>query len=329
LTIADRTMPGGLRFAEPVMVTQESLVRLSPALGSALAAVELSPDGMPQIWGLLEAAPLWQPVIRITGPATVVISADHEVLGMIRGAETHLVKPGPYSLLTMLTGVIDQAASAPSPDRLAKAEHLLKIFAAMQRTSHDATLLVVPARPGPWTESIHLRYPLEERSAELARSRVSDAEDALDDDNDPGGRPSGGRSRSGAFLLPRKSRSQSVLADLSQRLLVQIGHLAAADGAVVLGDDLSLYGFGAEVSVPETELVLSVADAISGAVEHGRPLATLGTGPQTVAARFVQQYPECLALVATHTGAVTLFAWAAQGRALTALTQVQDLLVEF
>jgi hypothetical protein len=120
-----------------------------------------------------------------------------------------------------------------------------------------------------------------------------------------------------------------VLADLSQRLLVQIGHLAAADGAVVLGDDLSLYGFGAEVSVPETELVLSVADAISGAVEHGRPLASLGTGPQSVAARFVQQYPECLALVASHTGSVTLFAWAAQGRALTALTQVQDLLVEF
>jgi hypothetical protein len=43
----------------------------------------------------------------------------------------------------------------------------------------------------------------------------------------------------------------------------------------------------------------------------------------------VQHYPESIAIVATATGGVMVFAWAQDGRPLTALKQVQDLLVEY
>jgi hypothetical protein len=329
LTIADRAVPGGLRFSEPIIVTQESLVRLAPALGNALAAVELSQEGMPQVWGLLEAAPLWQPVIRMAGPASIVVSEDREVLGILRGSESYLVKGGPYSLLGMITAVLDQGGSTPSPDRQAKAEHLLRIVATMHRNGLDGTLLVVP-RSGTWPEAIRFRYTLDDRSTDLPRSRLADVEDSLTDHPELEKRPSGARAAEvPGFLLPRKSRSQSLLADLSQRLLVQIGHIAGSEGAVVLGHDLSLLGFGAEVTVPDAEATLSVADAVRGAVEHARPLASLAAGPDQLAARFVHHYPDCLAFVTSRAGTVTLLAWVPQGRPLTALTQVQHLLVEY
>jgi Probable sensor domain DACNV len=329
LTIADRAAPGGLRFSEPIIVTQESLVRLAPALGNALAAVELSQEGMPQVWGLLETAPLWQPVIRMAGPASIVVSEDRQVLGILRGSESYLIKEGAYSLLGMITGVLDHSGSEPSPDRQTKAEHLLKIVATMHRNGVDGTLLVVP-RSGTWPEATRFRYTLDERSSEMSRSRLADADDSIADHPEVAKRPSGGKVvLTPGFLLPRKSRSQSLLADLSQRLLAQIGHLAASEGAVVLGHDLSLFGFGAELVVPDAEATLSVADAVSGAVDPARPMTSLGPGPDQLAARFVHHYPDCLAFVASRAGTVSLFAWVPQGRPLTALTQVQHLLVEY
>ncbi|HEY7682202.1 MAG TPA: hypothetical protein VH879_06130 [Gemmatimonadales bacterium] len=327
LTIADRTVPGGLRFREPVILTQESIVQLTPALGHALAAVELSPDGMPQVWGVLEAAPPWQPVIRIAGPAHIVVSQDKDVLGLIRGGETHLVRGGPHSLMDVIGGTLDHGDSAPSPDRMAKVEHLLKVVATMHRHGKGGTIVVVPTAVGEWPDSVRMRYPLDERSSGISRSRLVDQDDISPE------RPEG-RGRTSApdvpgLLLPRTSRSQSLLADLSQRLLVQMGQLSAAEGAVVIGDDLTLFGFGAALEPPEAEVTLSVVNAVTGQVEHDRTALSVGNGRHALAARFVYHHPQCLAFVATPDGSMTLFAWAAQGRPITALTHLQDLLAEY
>ena len=327
LTIVDRTVPGGLRFREPVILTQESIVQLTPALGVALAAVELSPEGMPQVWGLLEAAPLWQPVIRIAGPAYIVVSQDRDVLGLIRGGETHLVRGGPHSLMDLIGGILDHGDSAPSPDRMAKVEHLLKVVATMHRHGKGGTIVIVPTATGSLPESLRLRYPLDERSSGMSRSRLADLEDAPPERSEARGRTSAPEVP--GLLLPRASRSQSLLADLSQRLLVQMGQLSAAEGAVVIGDDLTLFGFGAELEPPEAEFTLSVVNAVTGHVEHGRTPISVGNGRHTLAARLVHQYPQCLAFVATPDGAMTLFAWLAQGRPITALTHLQDLLAEY
>lgn len=315
-------MPGGLRFNEPVILTQESLVRLAPALGAGLAAVDLSPEDMPQIWGLLEAAPLWQPVIRIVGPAHLVVSQDHEVLGLIRGSEAQLVKSGPYSLMTLVAGVLDRTDSAPSPDRFAKAEHLLKILASVQRHGQGGTVLVVPAGPAAWREALDFRHALDERSATFSRSRLDDVEE-------PSTEGTEAAATTGPPPSPRLSRSHSLLADLSQRLLIQIGQLTAAGGAVVLGGDLSLIGFGATITLPGEDFALSVVDAVTGLVSHGKPVASLVGGDQAGAARFVRRFPDCLGFVGTPEGGVNLFVWGGPDQRLLALVGLQDLLTEY
>jgi hypothetical protein len=328
--VVDRTVPGGLRFGEPIMVTQESIVRLSPALGTALAAVELSTESMPQIWGLLEAAPLWQPVFRISGPGYIVVSQDKDVVGLIRGGETHLVRSGPYSLMTVVGSILDPSSSPPSPDLITKAEHLLKVVATMHRHGKGGTILVVPPTTGTWPDAVRIRYSLDVRSATLSRSRLEDLDESLGERPDLRLRAAAGPVPTApGFLIPMKTRSRSALADLSHRLLVQMGQLSAAEGAVVLGHDLSIFGFGAELEPSDADCTLSVVDAVTGAVEHGRSAASLGSGRHNIAARFVHQYPDCLAFVGSPEGTMTLFAWVAHGRPLAALTRLEDLLVEY
>jgi hypothetical protein len=326
MTVADRSVPGGLRFTEPVLVTQESLVRLSPALGATLAAVELSPDGMPQIWGLLEAPPLWQPVIRIVGPATLVISEDRQVIGLQRGAETHIVRNGPHSLMNLLSAVLDRTQGTSVADSLSCADHLVRVMASMHRTGHDGMILVVPNGSVAWQEAIHLRYTLDAQSSALPKSRLAELPPSR---GEPAQRPTGPPLSNSGPRPALRPRPQTLLADLSQRLLAQIGRFAAADGAVVLGDDLSLHGFGAEVTVPATIGTLCAVDAVSGASEANLPLTALGPGLPALGARFVHYYPDCIALVAVAAGGVTVFAWAPDGHPLTALKHVQDLLVEY
>jgi hypothetical protein len=326
MTVADRTVPGGLRFIEPVMVTQESLVRLSPALGATLAAVEVSPDGMPQIWGLLEAPPLWQPVIRIVGPATLVISEDRQVIGLQRGAETHIVRSGPHSLMTLLSAVLNRTQGASQSDGLSRADHLVRVIASMHRSGYEGMILVVPTESAAWHEAIHLRYAFDPQSSALPKSRLAELPHSR---AEPAMRPSGLPPSNTGPRAALRPRAQTLLADLSQRLLAQIGRFAAADGAVVLGDDLSLHGFGAEVNLPATLGTLSAVDAVSGATEADLPLTALGPGLAAQAARFVHHYPESIAIVATAAGGVTVFAWAQDGRPLTGLKHVQELLVEY
>jgi hypothetical protein len=68
---------------------------------------------------------------------------------------------------------------------------------------------------------------------------------------------------------------------------------------------------------------------VSGASEADLPLTALGPGLPALGARFVHYYPDCIAIVALAAGGVTVFAWAPDGRPLTALKHVQDLLVEY
>jgi hypothetical protein len=328
MTIADRTVPGGLRFGEPIMVTQESIVRLSPALGQALAAVELSPDGMPQIWGLLEAPPLWQPVFRIFGPGYLVVSQDKEVIGMIRGGETHLIKSGPYSLMSVVGSILDPTSSPPSPDVISRGEHLLKIAATLHRHGKGGTILVVPPTSGSWPDSVRLRYSLDARSASSTRARLEDLDESLGERAEHRHRASGSAA-TGAFLIPMKTKPRSALSDLSHRLLVQIGQLSATEGAVVLGNDLSIFGFGADLNPADEDCTLSVVDSVTGVAEHARWAASLGNGRYARAARFVNQFPDCLAFVSSPEGGLMLLAWVTHGRPLTALTRLEELLVEY
>ena len=301
-------------------------MRLSPALGATLAAVELSQDGMPQIWGLLEAPPLWQPVIRIVGPATLVVSEDRQVIGLQRGAETHIVRGGPQSLMTLLSAVLDRSQAASLADGLSRADHLVRVIASLHRTGHDGMILVVPAESLAWQEAIHLRYAFDPQSSAFPKSRLAELPHSRPE---TGTRPPGfGPNNTGPRVAPW-SRPQTLLADLSQRLLAQIGRLAAADGAVVLGEDLSLYGFGADVTVPATVGPITAVDAVSGTTGTDLPLTAFGQGLAGQAANFVRRYPECIAIVASGAGNVTVFAWPQDDRPLTALRHVQELLVEY
>ncbi|HTS87223.1 MAG TPA: hypothetical protein VMG41_01930 [Gemmatimonadales bacterium] len=319
-TIVDRTVPGGLRFTEPVIVSQESVVHLSPGLGSGLAAVDLSAEDMPQIWGVLEAAPPWQPVIHVIGPAHLAVSLDREVLGVIRGGEIQLVKSGPYSLANLVAPIIDRTDAAPSPDRLARVEQLFRILASVERNGQGGTVLVAPTGQNGWAEALRFRYTMDERSTGFARGRLGDLDDPAGEDGESAGR---------ASSATRPSRPRSLLVDLSQRLLAQIAQLAAIDGAVVLGDDLSLVGFGASVTLPAEDFTLSHADAVSGLLGHGRPITSLPWSDEGGAGRFVRRYPDCLGFQVSRDGAICLFAWGGPDRRLVALTGVQDLLTEY
>jgi hypothetical protein len=231
--------------------------------------------------------------------------------------------------MNVVGSILDPSSSPPSPDVISRVEHLVRIAATLHRHGKGGTILVVPSTSGTWPDSVRIRYSLDARSASSTRARLEDLDESRAEQPDHGHRTSGSGQTGPGFLIPMKTKPRSALSDLSHRLLVQIGQLSAAEGAVVLGNDLSIFGFGADIEPAAEDCTLSVVDSVTGAVEHGRSAAALGSSRHNRAARFVHQFPDCLAFVSSPEGSLMLLAWVTHGRPLTALTRLEDLLVEY
>jgi hypothetical protein len=163
---------------------------------------------------------------------------------------------------------------------------LVQLSASMRAQGHGGTLLVVPAGPESWRESIAqpILYSITPRFAALADLL---RQEVAEEDRRPW---------------------ESAL----RRVVDTIGGMTAVDGATILNDQYEVLAFGAKIRRREgiqpvdkwiiTEPIVGNLPVVVQPTEHG------GTRHLS-AAQFVNDQRDSLALVASQDGRFTVFAW--------------------
>jgi hypothetical protein len=98
------------------------------------------------------------------------------------------------------------------------------------------------------------------------------------------------------------------------------------DGAAVVTHELALLGFGAKIItdvVPPK--ILGIRPVVGDALEQ-RSLESLGGMRHQSAARFVTAQRDCIALVVSQDGMVSLFSWLEDERAVLVARELELLL---
>jgi hypothetical protein len=106
----------------------------------------------------------------------------------------------------------------------------------------------------------------------------------------------------------------------------RIGDVTAMDGAAVVTHELALLGFGAKIItdvVPPK--ILGIRPVVGDALEQ-RSLESLGGMRHQSAARFVTAQRDCIALVVSQDGMVSLFSWLEDERAVLVARELELLL---
>jgi hypothetical protein len=105
----------------------------------------------------------------------------------------------------------------------------------------------------------------------------------------------------------------------------QIASLAAVDGAVVLGPDVRVFGFGAKIKIrKQGSLTLSVFSPEPGkqAVVSSE-LESLGGTRHQSAVRFVAAHHEAIAIIASQDRRLSVASWNEEHRSVFVLRDVQ------
>jgi DNA integrity scanning protein DisA with diadenylate cyclase activity len=107
--------------------------------------------------------------------------------------------------------------------------------------------------------------------------------------------------------------------------LNSVGELSAVDGAVVIDENLKLWGFGAKLNFEPAQLDVVRFSPLTNNTST-IPLADLGGTRHQSAARFIRSYPTAMAFIASQDGNVTLFAWLAKEAKVIAIQHLQYLI---
>jgi len=187
---------------------------------------------------------------------------------------------------------------------------------------HGGTLLVVPDERGDWLQSLD-PYPFQLARADVSvpdaiRRELREAADhgeaidrlyacSLSDDEKEAIR---------AGMSPTTWRPQ----DMSR-----IASLAAVDGAVIVGPDVRVFGFGAKIRVrhPGPVRVVMSPPLAGSAASSQSDLEALGGTRHQSAARFVSAHHEAIALIASQDRRLSLASWSDEHAAVLVLRDVQ------
>jgi len=283
-------------FEHPLPLTAGFLTKLAPAverpgihLGVWTFGNEL------KVWGTTRTIPSFCFVLEDIEPGLLVVKhrrldgiGKYANVAVLKGEQVKVIDekgtslPDCPSLLKSLLAFTAAATNGPYHSL----NVLVQLAASMRAHGHGGSLLVVPAGPELWRDSIAqpIRYSITPAFAALSQLLRQEV-----DEED-------------------RRQWESAL----RRVVETIGGLTAVDGATIINDQYEVLAFGAKIRRPErsapvdkwviTEPIVGNLPIVVQPTEHG------GTRHLS-AAQFVYDQRDALALVASQDGRFTVFAW--------------------
>ena len=284
-----------LVFERRLTLDPGALAKVAPAVERAGIHLGVWPDedGALSVWGTVRAIPPLCLVVEVAAPGLIVVkhhrgdeAGKFVNIAVIEGDRIKVVDerasslPDCPPLLTSLLGFDAPASWAGSVNVL------VQLAVSMRGHGRGGSLLVVPHGSQTWQESIvrPMPYAVLPAFAELAQLNRE--------------KPEASRTR-----LWRESLQRAVSA---------VAGLTAVDGATVVTAVFDLLAFGAKIArrrgAPQVEQVTMTEPIVGGAAAVVNP-SQLGGTRHLSAAQFVHDQRDAVALVASHDGRFTVFAW--------------------
>ena len=295
-----------ITFARPLPLDPAALSRVAPAVersGIHLGVWPTDPGasgGELRVWGTTQRIPSLCFVLEVASPGLLVIkhhrgdeSGKYVNVAVLEGDQVKLVderasiQPDCPALLTSLLGFDGQASEVDS------ANVLVELAVSMRAHGRGGSLLVVPASSETWRESVaqpipYAVVPAYDELAAITRTRAANGGDGAGDGDGRGG------------------------ADAFVEVVAAIAGLTAVDGATVLSSRYELLAFGATIvrrkAWAQVEQVMVTEPIEGGAASLVHPDQIGGTRHRS-AAQFAHDQQDAMALVASHDGRFTVFAW--------------------
>jgi hypothetical protein len=312
-------------FSETVPLSVEDLVQLSPVLRNpdVYAGVWRYPTGL-SVWGLVLAPSDRALKVRATGPGMLRLSAGPHLVATLSGERAQLVAPDQaFQFNALLTRALGLTSDPWLRSR--QNDYLRHVARRIRAHGRGGTLLVVPSSGGTWDKTLRFRH----RFATPAEDIVN----AWRDETVASQRRSAATTLHPANVSTEtlEERANAILAesiaqDRARALANRIGDVTAVDGAAVATRELALLAFGAKIvthCVPAR--ILQIRPVVGAALEL-ISLEMLGGTRHQSAAAFVTAQPDCIALVVSQDGVVSLFSWLEEERAVLVARELELLL---
>ena len=292
--VAPMQVSDAVSFATSLSLEPKDLTKLAAAVERAGLHLGVWPqqDEL-RVWGITRSLPAFCLVLEVVLPGLLVVklSPSEEFgkfinIAVLQGDEIKIIEPQaeinpayPTLLASLLR--LESPFAAGSTVNV-----LLQLAVSIRSHGRGGMLLVVPAGPEAWTESIlqPITYSVVPAFSGLADLMRRDA---------------GGK-------LSRRWE------DALGRAIDGIAGLTAVDGATLITGDYELLAFGAKivrrVGSPQVAQVI-----VTEPIEGGGPMiaepAQFGGTRHLSAAQFVHDQRDAMALVASQDGQFTVFAW--------------------
>ncbi len=286
-------------LALPEPFELEAVVQLVCAAPAELLGIELGVNGKLQIWGLVRKPPEFGVFMKIQRPGTVYVFTEF-------GPDT----PSLHAMIHKGRLIIP---NDPTPEKFRdivsiafkKAEekwhagYIQQIISAMCTHKHGGTLVILPPQSEP-IAGMDIRFKFADGTEVLAKD-IKTLQGAYDSTNTPDA-PSDQKELARAIFNYTKSRIRGALD--------RIGQLTALDGAVIMADDFTVYGFGAKLRAGNSEdFAISIFEPLFGDQISETSLSKIGGTRHQSAAKFVHEYHNAVIFVASQDGGLTMFGW--------------------
>lgn len=316
---------------QPVLLSEAAIARLAPAVPARGVIVAVEVDGSVMITGIEPNAvldPTASVVVECYAPGIVRVG-----LGVF---QPYVVFSGPNTLFTEAPRTTTLAAHL---QRLLRrplgASEILETQAVWRECialadlsrevvngGHGGTLLVVPDETGEWMQSLD-PYPFR-----LARPDVSVPEAIRRELNETHAQGEAiQRLYSCSLTDEEKAAIMAGMAPTSWRPhdMSRIASLAAVDGAVVVGPDVRVFGFGAKIRIRnQAPVTACVFQPVPGKQEIvPTDLEALGGTRHQSAVRFVAAHHETIAIIASQDRRLSVAAWSEEHQSVFVLRDVQ------
>ena len=310
-------------FHESIPISVNNLAALLIASPASPLAVHVNENKL-EIWGVLDSVPMFTIKLRLAGAGTVIASDGRNTIAVFKDGEIHVpISASDTDCGRLIAEALDKTKTFP--ERMILAARLLRIVVAIHRQGHGGTLVIVPPTDNSWTKHITFAFQFDPSSSLSIQKGLNELEEAKrhhqDLENGQGGNvpPS---------LLPLYAKSITAHQDILNTLLRSIGDLSAIDGAVIMDEELKVYGFSAKLLGETGPFQVTVIDTLSHKKEQILYTELGGTRHQS-AARFVYQNHESMVFVASQDGRLTLFVWAIEEKRVVAATKLEHFIWEY
>jgi hypothetical protein len=186
-------------------------------------------------------------------------------------------------------------------------------------------LVIVPSLEGTWTKSLRIRHQFVAPLRDIVNAWRDEADANLRHSVSETVLPA---HVSTETLMDRANSivEASVARDRARALSDRIGDVTAMDGAAVVTHELALLGFGAKIVTDVVPPKILEIRPVVGAAFERTSLDALGGTRHQSAARFVAAHRDCVALVISQDGMVSLFSWFEENDAVLVARELELLL---